>query len=128
MYCACSSHLSYVNVLAESRGNDLEESECYMRSHGYHLQRLNLLVTVVAHAKQAVERVLRELRERFNTAGAVPRVVVVRLTGLAHSEDRVAFREAARQLCTAFGADFVRSASYDDNLAFLRQTLQQLAR
>lgn len=46
-----------------------------------------------------LERVLYELTTKFNTAPENPLVGVVRLTGFVHTEERVAFREIARQLC-----------------------------
>lgn len=39
------------------------------------------------------------LTKRFNTDPADPRVGFVRLTGLAHADERAAFKEMARQLC-----------------------------
>lgn len=55
--------------------------------------------TCAGTCAQLVERTLGSLCARFNAAGASPRVGVVRLSGLAHAADRVAFREIARQLC-----------------------------
>ena len=48
---------------------------------------------------QVVERALSTICARFNRSAADPLVAVVRLVGWAHSDDRVAFREMARQLC-----------------------------
>ena len=48
---------------------------------------------------QAVERAAASLMSRFNTDINDPRVGLVRLTGLAHADERAAFREMARQLC-----------------------------
>lgn len=48
---------------------------------------------------QVVHRVLAELKAKYNTDESKPVVGFVRLTGLAHTEDVVAFREIARQLC-----------------------------
>ena len=48
---------------------------------------------------QVVQRVLAELTAKFNVHENNPVVGIVRLTGLAHTEDVVAFREIARQLC-----------------------------
>ena len=42
---------------------------------------------------------LGQLQARFNTNPGSPVVGVVRLSGLVHAADRVAFREIARQLC-----------------------------
>ena len=48
---------------------------------------------------QVLQRVLAELDTKYNIHEGKPVVGVVRLTGLAHTEDVVAFREIARQLC-----------------------------
>lgn len=48
---------------------------------------------------QVVHRVLTQLKAKYNTDESTPIVGFVRLTGLAHTEDVVAFREIARQLC-----------------------------
>lgn len=53
-------------------------------------------------------------------------VGVVRLSGLLHLEDRVAFSEAARQLCSEFDQPFSRTATYDENLLFFRKMLSSL--
>lgn len=42
---------------------------------------------------------MAQLCAKYNTVPESPMVGVVRLTGLVHSSDRVAFREIARQLC-----------------------------
>ncbi|KAK9808720.1 hypothetical protein WJX72_002488 [[Myrmecia] bisecta] len=75
-----------------------------------------------------IQRALSDLHKRFNTDPASPQVGFVRLTGLAHTEDRSAFREIARQLCETFGMPFVKGASLEENLAFLRDMLKELAR
>jgi len=46
-----------------------------------------------------MQRVLNELEAKYNVHEGKPTVGIVRLTGLAHTEDVVAFREIARQLC-----------------------------
>ncbi len=46
-----------------------------------------------------MQRVLTELEAKYNVHEGKPTVGIVRLTGLAHTEDVVAFREIARQLC-----------------------------
>lgn len=61
-------------------------------------------------------------------AAAPGRLGVVTLSGALHADERVAFREAARQLCAQFGCAFVRGASYEENLAFLRAVLAELRR
>ena len=48
---------------------------------------------------QVIQRVLVELEAKYNLHEGRPTVGIVRLTGLAHTEDVVAFREIARQLC-----------------------------
>lgn len=61
-------------------------------------------------------------------AASPGRLGVVTLSGSLHSDERVAFREAARQLCAQFGCAFVRGASYEENLAFVRAVLAELRR
>ena len=46
-----------------------------------------------------VERALATVASRWNTDPADPLVAVVRLVGWAHADERVAFREIARQRC-----------------------------
>jgi hypothetical protein len=78
---------------------------------------------------QVVERVMRDLQHKYNVDSRSPVVGIVRLTGLMHADDRVAFREAARQLCAAFNLGaFVSSASFEENIIFLRDVLQELQR
>ncbi|EIE26129.1 hypothetical protein COCSUDRAFT_40278 [Coccomyxa subellipsoidea C-169] len=72
------------------------------------------------------ERTVGELCAKYNTNPDSPVVGVVRLSGLVHSADRVAFREIARQLCEAFNVSFSRAASLGDNLDFLRDMLKEL--
>lgn len=48
---------------------------------------------------QVVQRVLTDLESKHNTEQGVPVIGVVQLTGLVHTEDVVAFKEIARQLC-----------------------------
>ena len=48
---------------------------------------------------QVVGRAVQELVQKYNTNAASPTVGIVQLNGLIHSEERVAFREIARQLC-----------------------------
>ena len=48
---------------------------------------------------KVVERALQQLQQSHNPVGEPAVLGVVRLSGLVHSEERTAFREAARQLC-----------------------------
>lgn len=48
---------------------------------------------------QVMERVLSDLQARHNSEPSDPKVGVVRLTGLAHTEDVAAFKQIAHQLC-----------------------------
>ena len=64
----------------------------------YREHRLHCCVTSLLHL-QVVQRVLAELNEKYNLDQTRPVIGFVRLTGLAHTEDVVAFREIARQLC-----------------------------
>ncbi|GAX83598.1 hypothetical protein CEUSTIGMA_g11023.t1 [Chlamydomonas eustigma] len=61
-------------------------------------------------------------------AGGDKMVGVVRLSGLLHLDERAAFQEIARQLCVEFQQLFAKSATYDENLTFLRTMLQALYR
>jgi origin recognition complex subunit 4 len=86
-----------------------------------------------------VERVLASVRQRLGCpppppagrppplGAPPPRLGVVRLSGLVHAEERVAFREAARQLCGQMGLPFERTASHDENLDFFGVVLSKLA-
>ena len=58
-----------------------------------------LKVNHVTPTVQVVERAVGALCAKWNTNPRDPLVGVVRLLGYAHSDDRVAFREIARQLC-----------------------------
>ncbi|KXZ46529.1 hypothetical protein GPECTOR_43g966 [Gonium pectorale] len=53
-------------------------------------------------------------------------VGVVRLNGLLQPDERTAFQEVARQLCREFGQKFVKSATFDENLVFLKGMLHAL--
>lgn len=79
---------------------------------------------------QVVERAVAELQRQCNRDADNPRVGVVRLAGLLHADERVAFREIARQLCAGFRlhGDFSRAASVEENIAFLRELARQLRR
>ena len=59
-----------------------------------------------------MERLVRELCEMYNKAAESPTVGVVRLSGLVHSLERVAFREIARQLCRCVHHPFQSSSAY----------------
>ena len=48
---------------------------------------------------QAVERAVLDLQEKYNVSSTATRVAIVRLSGLVHTEEQVAFRAIARQLC-----------------------------
>ncbi|CAL5218398.1 g73 [Coccomyxa viridis] len=73
-----------------------------------------------------VGRTLQELLQKFNQNPASPTVGIVSLSGLLHSEEKTAFREIARQLCTTFQIPFIRGAAFADNLEFLREILKTL--
>jgi origin recognition complex subunit 4 len=72
--------------------------------------------------------VLGALCRKHNSSPDNPTLGVVRIHGALHAEERAAFQEIARQLCATFKCTFSRSASYDDNLVFLKEMLQQLRR
>jgi len=72
--------------------------------------------------------VLGALCREHNSSPDNPTLGIVRIHGALHSEERAAFQEIARQLCATFKCTFSRTASYDDNLVFLKEMLQQLRR
>lgn len=78
----------------------------------------------------AVERALCRVKRKLNVDGTkgttTPFMGVVRLYGNVHSEERVAFREIARQLCETFDMQFVKTASLGENISFLNQILLTL--
>ena len=78
----------------------------------------------------AVERAVATMSAKYNNnaSNEEPVIGVVRLTGWAHNEERVAFKEMARQLCDCFRLTFSKSASFGDNIDFLRTLLTSLAR
>ena len=49
---------------------------------------------------QAVGRAVQELLQKYNKSAASPAVGIVSLNGLIHNDEKAAFREIARQLCT----------------------------
>lgn len=75
---------------------------------------------------QVVERAVAELLARFNTVPGSPVIGIVRLAGLVHTDERIAFQEIARQLCAAFSCSFSRAASVEENMKFLRNMLREL--
>lgn len=58
--------------------------------------------------------------------GSVRNVGIVRLNGLLQPDERTAFQEVAMQLCRDFGHKFVKSATFDENLVFLKGMLHAL--
>ncbi|GMH40715.1 hypothetical protein BSKO_08619 [Bryopsis sp. KO-2023] len=76
----------------------------------------------------AVERAVEHVTSKHNSMTDSPMVGVVRLNGIFHSNDRTAFKEIARQLCGLFALDFVRVASVDENISFMKKSLVELYR
>lgn len=76
----------------------------------------------------AIERALDQISSQWNTDPEDPLVGIVRLYGWAHHEERVAFKEIARQLCDTFKLKFLQAASNYENLNFYREVLDGLAR
>jgi hypothetical protein len=76
-----------------------------------------------------MESVLSRLSAHHNSDGDTA-VGVVRLSGILHSDERGALSEVARQLCSMWGmrGGYSQTASYDENLFFLRTTLLELHR
>jgi origin recognition complex subunit 4 len=75
----------------------------------------------------AVSRICTLIKNTWNTIKVDPRVGIVRLSGLAFSDERAAFREIARQLCDQLHLEFVKQASYGENIQFLLAILKALA-
>lgn len=75
----------------------------------------------------AVSRVCMQVDEERNTDKNDPQVGIVRLSGWAFSDEKASFREIARQLCEKLHLDFVRTASYGENIQFLLAVLKALA-
>lgn len=75
----------------------------------------------------AVERAMGIVSQKYNRDASDPLVGVVRLLGWAHSDERTAFREIARQLCRSFQLQFAKGASVGNNITFLRDVLSALA-
>ncbi|PRW39188.1 Origin recognition complex subunit 4 [Chlorella sorokiniana] len=72
------------------------------------------------------ERALADLAAEFNKDPKDPVVGVIRLSGQVHADERTAFKELARQLCSAFGYQFSKAASVAENIEFLRGMLARL--
>lgn len=75
----------------------------------------------------AVSRICKKVSNLWNSGSEEPRIGIVRLSGWAHSDERVAFKEIARQLCGALKLDYFRTASYAENIQFLRAVLKGLS-
>jgi len=72
-----------------------------------------------------LEKVLEGLEKGHEKDCDSP-VAVVRINGMVHSEERVALREIARQLCERHKMPFSKGSSFDDNLAFLYDIMREL--
>ena len=83
-----------------------------------------LLVGGRGSGKTAVlDSALRELRDTHGPE----KVLVVRLNGMLHSDEKVGVREIARQLCAAGDElEFSRAAGFGENVAFMREVLRVL--
>lgn len=75
----------------------------------------------------AVSRVCRLVEKEWNTVKDDPKVGIVRLSGLAFSDEKSAFRELARQLCAVLNLEYLKHASYGENIKFLLAILRALA-
>eukprot|EP00899_Mesostigma_viride_P011862 jgi/Mesvir1/20677/Mv14890-RA.1 len=65
------------------------------------------------------------LEELMTTHGG--RISVVRLHGLLHADDAIAFKEIARQLCLQNGGAFSNKWSFCDSLELLKDMLRELS-
>lgn len=72
---------------------------------------------------QAIGRALRAIPDDVRRG-----VAVVHLAGRVDGDERVALRSVARQLCAALGQCFAAAATFDDNLAFVRDALARMRR
>ena len=75
---------------------------------------------------KAVSRICNQAQEKWNTSPDDPRVGIVKLSGWAHSDERSAFREIARQLCESLHLQFSKTASFDENIQFFKAVLKGL--
>ena len=75
----------------------------------------------------AVSRVCNLVDREWNTVKGDPKVGIVRLSGLAFSDEKSAFKEIAKQLCTNLQLEFVKNASFGQNIKFLLSVLKALA-
>lgn len=77
---------------------------------------------------QVVERVLERLAADVNRDPACPVLGVVRLNGVVHAEERAAFREIARQLCSCAPALLFRALGFThaEECAAFREIVRQL--
>ena len=73
-----------------------------------------------------VQQVVRRARAEYNKEGDTPTVGVVRLSGILHADDKAAVRHVASQLCAIWDCKFSKGASFSENLAFLREMVQEL--
>eukprot|EP00958_Prasinococcus_capsulatus_P015616 scaffold1667_cov411-Prasinococcus_capsulatus_cf.AAC.2 len=67
----------------------------------------------------AIADIARQYKEQIS---------VVRLNGLVHTDDRIAVKAIAQQLCAAQSVPFTASASFFDNLSFLPKVLEDSMR
>jgi len=73
-----------------------------------------------------VSRVCNLVDKEWNTVQSDPKVGIVRLSGLAFSDERSAFKEIAKQLCATLRLEYLRNASYGENIKFLLSILKAL--
>jgi origin recognition complex subunit 4 len=72
-----------------------------------------------------LDSALNELTLRFGPK----KVLVVKLSGVLHSDEKVGMREIAEQLCAASEElEFSRAAGFTENVAFMREVLRALER
>jgi len=76
----------------------------------------------------ALDYALRNIQTRFNSEQSERQVGIVRLNGLVTSGDRAVLKEIALQICELFGLSFSSSASYEENICFLKQSLEQIGK
>eukprot|EP00873_Tetraselmis_striata_P038735 jgi/Tetstr1/458999/TSEL_004470.t1 len=74
----------------------------------------------------ALEQALSTAQGRFSEPGSERGVGIVRLNGLVTGGDRSVLEEIAMQMCKLFDLDFSSTAALEDNISFLKDSLQHL--
>lgn len=74
-----------------------------------------------------VSRVCSQVDAEWNTVPGDPKVGIVRLSGMAFSDEKSAFKEIARQICITLNLEYLKNASFGENIKFLLSILKAMA-